>query len=148
MNIQIFLNAICVRKKEVCMFVFLCWCPLVQGVVTVCVCVCVWRRQRCVHLVETCRGVPHCADTWHRALAQTQTHSMSECVCDCVFEGNRECVSGVIVWCVCQHVVSVSTLEMHMFICVEDSSFFISFKLMCFCMCSEVCELKPLLFFF
>lgn len=56
-------------------------------------------------------------------------------VCVCVFEENRECVSGVIVWCVCQHVVSVSTLEMHMFICVVDSSFFVSFKLMCFFAC-------------
>lgn len=65
----------------------------------------------------------------------------------CVFEENRECVSGVIVWCVCQHVVSVSTLEMHMFICAEDSSFFIPFKLMCFCMFSEVYEFKSLLFF-
>lgn len=127
------------------MFVSLCCSPLVQGVVTECVCV--WRRQRCVHLVETCRGVPRCADTWHRALAQTQTHTRSECVCVCVFEENRECVSGVIVWCVCQHVVSVSTLEMHMFICIEDSSFFIPFKLMCFCMCSKVYELKSLLFF-
>lgn len=139
MNIQIFwMPSVWERKKCVC----LCLCVAAHWSreLSQSVCVCVWRRQRYVHLVETCRGVPHCADTWHRALAQTQTHSMSECVCDCVFEGNRECVSGVIVWCVCQHVVSVSTLEMHMFICVEDSSFFISFKLMCFCMCSEVCS--------
>ncbi len=87
-----------------------------------------------------CRGVPHCADTWHRALAQTQTHSRSECVC----LKKTESVWCLTVWCVCQHVVSVSTLEMHMFICVEDSSFFISFKLMCFL---HAYELKSLLFF-
>ncbi len=105
-----------------------------------CVCVCVEETEVC----SPCWDVQRCSTLcWHLAQSSgSNPDTQQERVC--VFEENRECVSGLTVWCVCQHVVSVSTLEMHMFICVEDSSFFISFKLMCFL---HAYELKSLLFF-
>ncbi len=103
-------------------------------------CVCVEETEVC----SPCWDVQRCSTLcWHLAQSSgSNPDTQQERVC--VFEENRECVSGVTVWCVCQHVVSVSTLEMHMFICVEVSSFFISFMLMCFL---HVHELKSLLFF-
>lgn len=116
------------------MFVHLCCCPLLQGVVVgpVCVCLCAWGRQRCVYLVETCWGVPHCADTWHRALARTQTHTQRERA--------RVCERRHSLACVRQHVVSVSALETHMLIYVEDLCILqLRFLLlMCLCMWSKM----------